>query len=53
MPIPPWGETERVGRHRFYIATEKPKGVPAVSMKSFFKSMQRDLGAGYPDIVYW
>jgi hypothetical protein len=26
-------------------------GLPAVSMKSFFKSMQ-DLGAGYQDIVY-
>ncbi len=28
-------------------------GMPAVSMKGVFKSIQRDLGAGYQDIVYF
>ncbi len=28
-------------------------GMSAVSMKGLFKSIQRDLGAGYQDIVYF
>jgi hypothetical protein len=28
-------------------------GLPAVSMKGLFESIQRDLGAGYQDIVYF